>query len=247
MSKDPFYQDLASRSQQKQETFMQHIAQRLGRPKVTEAPAHPYQGAPDFWQTHELDLEERLTLLTDNWQQVGGHAQRCPDLSTAQSYIVQTAQEMKAKHIIRHQHPTLNDLGLEDALLDCDWTVWNGQEAERGHLLSKAAGADVGVVVADYAVATTGSVVLMSDPFKGRSVSLLPTALMILIPASVVKTRLGEVMTDISQYHPETMPAGIHFISGPSRSADIENDLTIGVHGPGVVHALVVEDISFDV
>ncbi|WP_179292148.1 LUD domain-containing protein, partial [Paenibacillus campinasensis] len=42
----------------------------------------------------------------------------------------------------------------------------------------------------------------------------------------------------------EQLPAGVHFISGPSRSADIENDLTIGVHGPGIVYAILVDTIE---
>src|SRR5690606_32616083 len=102
-----------------------------------------------------------------------------------------------------------------------------------------AAEADVGMAVVDFAVAHTGSVVVTSSPMKGRSVSLLPTAFMAIIPVERVKSKLGEVMNEIRGMAQHGMPAGIHFISGPSRSADIENDLTIGVHGPGIVYALL--------
>ncbi|MNW03394.1 Lactate utilization protein C [compost metagenome] len=92
----------------------------------------------------------------------------------------------------------------------------------------------------DFAVAYTGSLVVQSAAEEGRSVSLLPTALFAIIPVERMKTRLGEVLDTFDAVGRETLPAGIHFISGPSRSADIENDLTIGVHGPGIVFALLV-------
>jgi L-lactate dehydrogenase complex protein LldG len=63
---------------------------------------------------------------------------------------------------------------------------------------------------------------------------------MAIIPVERLVTRLGEIMVHFDEGGRESLPAGIHFISGPSRSADIENDLTIGVHGPGVVYALIV-------
>jgi L-lactate dehydrogenase complex protein LldG len=63
---------------------------------------------------------------------------------------------------------------------------------------------------------------------------------MAILPVERLQTRLGEVMIRFDASGRESLPAGIHFISGPSRSSDIENDLTIGVHGPGVVYALLV-------
>lgn len=105
---------------------------------------------------------------------------------------------------------------------------------------ARSAEADIGIVMADHAVAYTGSVAVMSSPHKGRSVSLLPTVLIIVIPVSRLKTRLGEVLLQFDELGAGQLPAGIHFISGPSRSSDIENDLTIGVHGPGIVYAIIV-------
>jgi L-lactate dehydrogenase complex protein LldG len=64
--------------------------------------------------------------------------------------------------------------------------------------------------------------------------------MMAIIPVECLKTRMGEVMTHFDGARREDLPAGIHFITGPSRSSDIENDLTIGVHGPGIVYALIV-------
>jgi L-lactate dehydrogenase complex protein LldG len=122
---------------------------------------------------------------------------------------------------------------------EAESTVWDAARPQK--MKEIAANADIGLIVADYAVAHTGSIVTMSSGRKGRTVSLLPATLMILVPAPVIKTRLGEVMREIGKIEISNMPAGIHFITGPSRSADIENDLTIGVHGPGMVYALVVQ------
>lgn len=70
--------------------------------------------------------------------------------------------------------------------------------------------------------------------------SLLPTVLIIIIPVDRLYTRLGETLDRFDEAGRENLPAGIHFISGPSRSSDIENDLTIGVHGPGIVYGLIM-------
>ncbi len=85
-----------------------------------------------------------------------------------------------------------------------------------------------------------GTIVVASSADKGRSVSLLPNVLIAVIPAERMYTRLGEAMSRVASIPAERFPAGVHFISGPSRSSDIENDLTIGVHGPGAAYALIV-------
>lgn len=236
---DEFLQLLDKQSREKQESFMKNISDRLGRERPKEAPEHPFKGAPDFWAAYSLSTEERVELFMNNWKDVGGHAQRFSDMSSVKEFIIHKSQEMKARSFIRQDQQELNELKLEEALLgECEFTVWDAME--RMDMLASAAEADIGLVVADYAVSYTGSLVVTSGEDRGRSVSLLPTACMYIVPVERLKTRLGEVMKEIHQIGFDSMPAGTHFISGPSRSADIENDLTIGVHGPGIVYALLV-------
>ena len=225
-----------SRSRQKQ--FMQHIADRLGRPRVTEPPRHPFRGSPAFWQEFEWSEEERIAEFTANFLSVGGQVERLADWSEVGGYIQGLAEQMNAHYIVRQHQDTLAALKLEERMPHSQISVWNTEEDTAW--MSRAAEADFGIVVADHAVAYTGSVTVLSSADKGRSVSLLPTALIVIIPVERLVTRLGEVLTTFDEAGREQLPAGIHFISGPSRSSDIENDLTIGVHGPGIVHALLV-------
>lgn len=235
-----FLQTLERTSRQKQDAFMSQIAKRLGRSPGAEPAPHHFQGAPDFWREHELQLEERIELFMSNWRKAGGEAQHFSSMKEAERYILDTVRSMQAKRFVRQDQPLLETLKLEEQLSGAEVTVWDTKDSDE--LVRKAAEADIGLSVADYAVAVTGSLVLMSGAGQGRTVSLLPTAFMAIIPASVLKTRLGEVMHEIRSNHKGNMPAGIHFVSGPSRSADIENDLTIGVHGPGIVYAIIVDD-----
>lgn len=221
-----------------QEAFMNGIAQKLRRPRVTEPPAHPFRGAPDFWRAFEWDAEERIAKFTENFTAVYGHVERLSDMDAVKAFIADKAQELGARYIVRQDQPELEALGLEQALPDAAVSVWNTDPSESWK--ARAAEADFGVVLADYAAAYTGSITVLSAANKGRSVSLLPTVLFAVIPADRLHTRLGEVLVRFDEAGRENLPAGIHFISGPSRSADIENELTIGVHGPGIVYALIV-------
>jgi L-lactate dehydrogenase complex protein LldG len=229
---------LEAESRAKQELFINDIAAKLKHPRMTQQPHHPYRGAPDFWKAFEWSEEERIREFTDNFLSVGGHVARLQTMDEAKQYIVQKAEEMSAKYVVRQNQPELDGLDLEKALKDSQVSVWNTDQEQ--YWRARAAEADFGIVIADHAVAYTGSVTVLSAENKGRSVSLLPTVLIIIIPVERLKTRLGEVLVTFDQAGREQLPAGIHFISGPSRSSDIENDLTIGVHGPGIVYALLV-------
>lgn len=231
-------EQLEAESRAKQEKFMNGIAERLKRPRVMEQPPHPFQGAPDFWSDFEWSEEERIERFTINFTNAGGHVVRLTQMDDAKSFIIEKSRELRAKHIIRQHQPELSEMELETALPDAQVLEWNSDPEE--HWKARAAEADIGIVVADYAAAYTGSMTVLSSKDKGRSVSLLPTVLIAIIPVDRLKTRLGEILQNFDQAGRENLPAGIHFISGPSRSADIENDLTIGVHGPGVVYALIV-------
>lgn len=225
-------------SRNKQDRFMQRIADRLGRPRLTEKPAHPHKGAPPDWRRFSLDREERIALFSENWQKAGGHVVRVPDLEAAKTYIAQKAKELGAYAIIRQNQPELNALDWQQALPEAEIVVWHAEEQK--DLLRYAAGADIGITMAEYGIAYTGSLVCTSSGNQGRSVSLLPAVVMAILPAERIATRMGELLAHFDGRPRAQFPAGIHFISGPSRSADIENDLTIGVHGPGVVFALIV-------
>ena len=103
-----------------------------------------------------------------------------------------------------------------------------------------SADADVAVVHATAAVAQTGSVVVDSDASGGRALSLLtPRAIFVIDAANIVDTP-ADVLRHRDRWWPKGPPSQIVMITGPSRSADIEMTLTIGVHGPGIVHALIV-------
>jgi L-lactate dehydrogenase complex protein LldG len=99
--------------------------------------------------------------------------------------------------------------------------------------------ADVGITSADYALADTGTLVMIASPAEARMVSLVPPAHIALVPAERVLTGLDELFA----LHP--LPAretsSMVLITGPSRTADIEQILVRGVHGPGEIHVVVVD------
>lgn len=96
---------------------------------------------------------------------------------------------------------------------------------------------DVGVTSAQAGIAETGTLVLDSSVEKNRLVSLVPPIHIAILDASKIYSTLGETLS-VLQSGEEISPA-ITFITGPSRTADIELTLAIGVHGPQELYVII--------
>ena len=98
---------------------------------------------------------------------------------------------------------------------------------------------DVGITRAQAGIAETGTLVLDSAVEKNRLVSLVPPIHIAILDASKIYATLGETLAMLQNGN-ELSPA-ITFITGPSRTADIELTLTVGVHGPQELQVIIVE------
>ena len=105
---------------------------------------------------------------------------RLSNREAVSQFIRDKAVEMSAATILRQQEEALSCLRLEESLLEAQVLSWNDEADTDWRAV--AARADFGIVMADYATAYTGSIVVKSAPNKGRSVSLLPTVLVAVIP-----------------------------------------------------------------
>lgn len=116
---------------------------------------------------------------------------------------------------------------------------------ERQRLRDIIAQADLGVTGAELAIAETGTLVLRSAAGQPRSTSLLPACHVALFDRAALVETLEQVGIALEAWHEGAAPDGqgavINFITGPSRTADIELTLTRGVHGPKEVHAVFVD------
>ena len=93
---------------------------------------------------------------------------------------------------------------------------------------------DVGVSRARFGLADTGSVVIAAAPDEPRARSLLPAVHVAVLAVEHILPGLPELFAELGE-----PPSALAIVTGPSRSADIEQTLTIGVHGPGEVHVVL--------
>ncbi|MBV9923421.1 MAG: lactate utilization protein [Acidobacteria bacterium] len=100
---------------------------------------------------------------------------------------------------------------------------------------------DLGVTGARWGVAETGTLVIESDAERNRLASLVPAAHVALVEARNVRHTLGEVLQAINERGEGGLSRAITFITGPSRTSDIELTLAIGVHGPAELYVVVIE------
>jgi len=141
----------------------------------------------------------------------------------------------------------LAEIELSDQLkargLSVLMTTETGSSGHEG-LVAQLADCGAGVTAVDYAIAETGTIVLSSDERSALLVSLLPTIHIAVLRPSQISAGLAEVISklNVERVGQNKSCRSVSFITGPSRTSDVELTLSIGVHGPKELHVIIVNE-----
>lgn len=146
--------------------------------------------------------------------------------------------ERSAKAVLVGAGPALDDLGLDAKLRETgrDVTLLGRGDVPRERLFA----ADASISGVDRVVAETGSLVVAASPTRTRLESLIAPLHLAVVSPKQLSLDLFDVFEAHSSNAPP--PSNLVFITGPSKTGDIELKLVTGVHGPGEVHVLVRRD-----
>ena len=207
------------------EAVLQRVRTALGRVPGQAPPAPP----PPLFANHTLNAESRVASFIHRFELLAGKAVRVPDAKAAGDWV---ASFLIGRTAVASNAPYLAECGIT-ALLGVR-TGFTG----RAELKAACAEANVGISSADFALAETGTMVMLASPLNPRLISLLPPVHIAVFPESILLTGLDELYTRVPK--PADGSSSMVFITGPSRTADIEQILVRGVHGPGEVYAILV-------
>lgn len=123
-------------------------------------------------------------------------------------------------------------------------SFWNMKSLKSLEIASETdlASADIGITGADFAIADTGTLVLLSGPEQPRLTSLLPPVHMAILEKETIVPNIHALFARLGKSYEnyDNLCSCISLITGPSRTADIELNLTLGVHGPGKAVVIMV-------
>ncbi len=232
------------------ETFLNRIAARLGRPRVTATPTRGEMGVPEGYRAAPLGTAANASDLCEHFKRelenVGGRVAIANRRADVGPLVRSELAHWGATRLVSWDKSEFREWDVDWLWNEAQCTPWNGRSADleaAARFRREALEADVGITTVDFAIANTGTMVLSAGLGRPRSVSLLPTVHLALVRASQLVQRMGSTFAAYTG-RAGGPPSAVHFITGPSRTSDIENDLTIGVHGPAGVSAVIWREES---
>jgi L-lactate dehydrogenase complex protein LldG len=193
-----------------------------------------FEAAPLSAPALRIPLNDRnlyVDLFGQKFENLGGKFFRVRD---ARAVIPAIAELLAQKSAVASNSPFLRECGIT-ALPQV-----HSAFTDREELKAACAAADIGITSVDYALAATGTFVMLSSHNEARLVSLLPPAHIAIFPRSRILANLDELLSILPR--PADQTSSMVLITGPSRTADIEQILVKGVHGPGEVYAVIVDE-----
>ncbi|MFH1573384.1 MAG: lactate utilization protein C [Acidobacteriota bacterium] len=212
---------------------LQFAALPAPRGTTTPVPAKP-----------TADRRGLADAFTRELQALGATVRRASHPAEAAAMTLSLAEEAGAAQVLAGEQDSalLQEVlsGLSSRRIEILNPVVPAEQPERRARLLELSRAAAGITGALAGLADTGSLVLLSGPRSPRLASLLPPVHIALVQAQ----DLYPSMQSFFEAHPDLAQRGSNlvFITGPSRTADIELILTLGVHGPKILQVVLLEE-----
>ncbi|MCB1450779.1 MAG: lactate utilization protein [Nitratireductor sp.] len=222
------------------DAILQRIAANLGTSEKTRKAAvanriklHSRGTLPDLGQTQDQKTDKRK--LVERF---------CEKAQAASASIDRVKRSDIAKAVSsflrEHNLPQAIRLGADKRLKQIAWPKRGGPELRLG----ASDGNDLaGLSHAFGGAAETGTLVMVSGADNPTTINFLPENHIVIVNESDIEAHYESLWTRLrKKYGTGEMPRTVNMITGPSRSADIEQTLILGAHGPVRLHIIVARD-----
>jgi L-lactate utilization protein LutC len=207
------------------DSILHRVRTALGRNEGEPIP----DGPPVRLRVPDVNVEARIASVRRAVEALGGKTHRAATADEAKAYI---AAALEGRNAVASNAAFLADCGISGL---------PGVRAGFMHEISlrdACASGGVGITSADYVLADTGTLVMLSSVAEARMISLLPPAHIAVVPIDRILTGLDELLSVLP--NPGDVTSSMVLITGPSRTGDIEMTLVRGVHGPGEFTVVLV-------
>lgn len=212
-------------------TILASIRASLAASAPFDAVHTEYHGHADILAGASRPTISRQDLTDDfkqNLESVGGQVSVVSGEADAAKALGNIIAQLGAKRI------AISNSDLIGRLIPTDTTLDVSENTPSDELF----GCDLGITSAQYGIAETGTLVLESARESHRLTSLVPPIHVCILRGSNIRQTLGEIL----ELTEKDLNPAVTFITGASRTSDIELTLAIGVHGPGELYVIIIAD-----
>jgi len=183
-----------------------------------------------------MEKEDLVQIMTKKAAAVETIVHEISSVPNAFQYVVDLNKEKKLKTLAcpgldQKDRDTLSDLCRSAGLDMLD-----------PPLREKGPGLDIALTWAEYGIADTGTLMVASDSEEIRIATMLSQIHIVMLPVSKIRPDTAGIEAELNAILKNDSPSYTAFITGASRTADIERVLAIGVHGPVELHLLLIKE-----
>lgn len=233
------------------EKFLAKVRSALNRASVNSGlpSAPPLEDLPELGQVlSPIAVDQLVNYFESELRKVAVQPHRVNSADELRSTLEEILRSAGDGPIVLSQNPILQSLRVALLLRDMGespqpWPGSNPDADSRAGFLARCFKAKAGITGVDFALAESGSLIVCSATEGSQMTSLAPPIHIALYRRNQVVESLEEVLAwQKNLQSPGAAGRSVVFITGTSRTADIEQITVRGVHGPQQVHAILVED-----
>ena len=228
-------------SETAREEMLARIKRALKRDDQSSSLRSEGNSAPPVIKKDEQknDLAKRFEI---ELARIGGHFRIARTADAVCDYIENLISIKQTKTVIGWNAPVISETGLSERLERSGVQFTANDDKQSGaEFINTAIGAGIGITAVDYALADTGTLVLITGAGRARSASLLPPVHVAILKPQQIILGLDELIPRLNTSAGLDLASAVTFITGPSRTADIELTLVVGVHGPQELHVVLFD------